>query len=137
MRSRLGEARVARLATSGPGGRPHVLPVCFVLAGEALYWAVDHKPKSGRPLRRLLNLAQNPAVELVVDHYSDDWNELWWVRVAGDAELAGPGPEAEGALDLLAAKYPQYRDRRPPGPVVRVRIHRWSAWSGSTASRPD
>lgn len=137
MRRRLGEARVARLATSGPGGRPHVMPVCFVLDGGSLYWAVDHKPKSGRPLRRLQNIANNPAVELVADHYSDRWDELWWVRVAGEADLLEPGPEAERALDLLAAKYPQYRTQRPRGPVVRVKVRRWSAWSGSPAVGPE
>ena len=131
MRRRLAEARVARLATSGAGGRPQVVPVCFVLEDEAVYWAVDHKPKSGRPLRRLGNIAHNPAVELVVDHYSERWDELWWVRVAGDAAVLGPGAEGEHALDLLSVKYPQYQERRPGGPVVRVRVRRWSAWSGA------
>ena len=131
MRRRLAEARVARLATSGPGGRPHVVPVCFVLDGNAVYWAIDHKPKSGRPLRRLENIALNPAVELVVDHYSERWDELWWVRVAGDADLLGPGPEGERALDLLSAKYAQYQERRPGGPVVRVRVRQWTAWDGA------
>jgi PPOX class probable F420-dependent enzyme len=131
MRRRLAKARVARLATSGAGGRPHVVPVCFVLEDETVYWAVDHKPKSGRPLRRLGNIAHNPAVELVVDHYSERWDELWWVRVAGDAAVLGPGAEGEHALDLLSVKYPQYQEQRPGGPVVRVRVRRWSAWDGT------
>jgi len=130
-RRRLSEARVGRLATVGATGEPHVVPVCFVLDGDAVYWAVDHKPKATRRLRRLANIAANPVAELVVDQYSEDWTELWWVRVGAAAAVLEPGAETEHALDLLSAKYEQYRDRRPEGPVVRLTPRRWSAWSGT------
>src|SRR5947209_988633 len=83
MRQRMREARVGRLATVTGEGRPHVVPCCFVLAGDAavVYSAVDGKPKSTLQLRRLANIRANPYASLLVDHYADDWSALWWVRV--------------------------------------------------------
>jgi len=130
MRRRVAEARVGRLATVTPEARPHLVPVCFVLAEDDLYWAVDQKPKASRDLARLRNLAVNAFAELLVDSYEEDWTRLWWVRAACTTTVLESGPEAERALDLLAAKYPQYRARRPAGPVVRMRVLRWSGWSG-------
>ena len=132
--ARLAEARVGRLATVDPAGRPHVVPVGFVLDGRVLYWAVDHKPKASRHLRRLDNLAANPSAELVVDHYQEDWTGLWWVRVRMDARVLPEGEEAERALDALVTKYPQYRGRRPEGPVVRMDVRSWTAWSAAEGS---
>lgn len=128
----LAEARVGRLATVDAAGDPHVVPVCFVLDGETIYWTVDHKPKASLQLRRLDNLEANPVAQLVVDHYTEDWAELWWVRVSADAEVLSPGAEAEHALDLLAAKYGQYRERRPDGPVVRLKVRSWSGWAAAS-----
>jgi PPOX class probable F420-dependent enzyme len=127
----LAEARVGRLATVDAAGNPHVVPVCFVLDGETVYWAVDHKPKASPRLRRLANLKANPVAQLVVDHYAEDWAELWWVRVSAAAEVLPPGAETERALDLLAAKYEQYRELRPDGPVVRLKVSRWSGWAAA------
>lgn len=129
MRRRVAAARVGRLATVAPDGRPRVRPVTFALVGADLFTAVDDvKRKSGAPLRRLAEVAATGWAELVVDHYEDDWRRLWWVRVAGPAEVfdANAVPDA---IDALAAKYPQYAERRPPGPVIRVRGERWSGWS--------
>jgi PPOX class probable F420-dependent enzyme len=130
MRRRLGEARVGMLATAGPDGAPHLVPICFALEGEIVYWAVDFKPKAGPDLKRLRNLAANPRAALLVDHQEEDWDRLWWVRADCSAALVEQGEEAERAISLLAAKYPQYARRRPGGPVVRMRIERWSGWSG-------
>jgi PPOX class probable F420-dependent enzyme len=135
MRRRVDEARVGRLATVTPEGAPHVVPCCYVLAGETVYSAVDGKPKSTLALRRLANVMAHPATSLLVDHYDDDWSALWWVRLDGSARLldatVDPAAAAEQAraLDLLAAKYPQYRERRPPGPVLALDVDRWRAWS--------
>ena len=120
--------RVARLATVGADGRPHVVPICFALDGDTLYTAVDEKPKSTRRLRRLTNIEANPEVEVVVDHWDEDWSRLWWVRLAGTARVV----EHEArALELLQAKYPQYRDAPPAGPFVVVAVDsrsEWRAW---------
>ncbi|HKF75790.1 MAG TPA: TIGR03668 family PPOX class F420-dependent oxidoreductase [Candidatus Dormibacteraeota bacterium] len=131
MRRRVTDARVARLATVRPGGGPHLVPFCYVLDGDTVYSAVDRKPKRTLDLRRLVNAAAEPRVSVLVDHYEDDWSRLWWVRLDGRARRLSPGPEAGRALDALAAKYPQYRAARPPGPVLRIDVERWTAWAAA------
>jgi PPOX class probable F420-dependent enzyme len=121
-------ARVARLATADAAGKPHLVPICFVLAGETLYSAVDSKPKRSPRLKRLENVRANPRVEVLVDHYEDDWSRLWWVRLQGLARVLTEGEERERALQLLAEKYPQYRDEPPPGPVLAIDVDGWKAW---------
>ena len=120
-------ARVARLATVDRNGRPHVVPICFVLDGETLYTAVDEKPKRTRRLKRLENIEANPQVEVLVDHYEDDWSKLWWVRLRGRARIV----EDPRAVDLLVAKYPQYAERRPEGPVIAIDIEERIEWTSS------
>jgi PPOX class probable F420-dependent enzyme len=129
-RRRFATARVARLASADASGRPHLVPVVFALAGDCIYSAVDAKPKRSASLRRLANVAENPAVALLVDHYEEDWSALWWARADGVARLVDAGAEeGAGALALLAARYPQYREQPPPGPVLAVDVRRFSGWS--------
>jgi len=118
---------VARLATVGREGRPHVVPICFAIEGDMLYTAVDDKPKRTRRLRRLENIEADPRVEVLIDHYEDDWSRLWWVRLRGTARIV----DDPRALQLLAAKYPQYRERPPAGPVIAVSIEERSEWTSS------
>ena len=130
-RERFAAARVARLATADAAGRPHLVPMVFVLAGETIYSAVDAKPKRTDRLRRLANAAVNPHVALLADHYDDaDWTALWWVRADGVARVLAPeDEEAVRAVDRLVARYAQYREARPHGPVLAVDVERWSGWS--------
>ena len=132
-RARFVSAPVARLATVAADGRPHLVPVVFALDGDTLYTAVDDvKPKATTRLKRLANIAANPAVALLVDHYDDDWTALWWVRVDGTARLVDPGePEAARARALLAERYPQYRVAPPPGVAIAVAVERWSGWAAT------
>jgi PPOX class probable F420-dependent enzyme len=127
-RRRLAEARVARLATVSESGAPHLVPVVFALDGDTVYFAVDAKPKRTPHLQRLRNIAANPAVSLLADHYEEDWTRLWWVRVDGTAREVDDAAQTAHALDLLAHKYPQYRDARPPGPVVAISIESMTGW---------
>ncbi|HKN99113.1 MAG TPA: TIGR03668 family PPOX class F420-dependent oxidoreductase [Pseudonocardiaceae bacterium] len=122
-------ARVARLATVDATGRPHLVPVVFAVDGETVVLAIDHKPKARRDVRRLANIAANPAVSLLVDHYDDDWSALWWVRADGDATVVDDPAAMAGPIDLLVAKYPQYQRTRPAGPVILVRVHTWRGWA--------
>src|SRR6185295_2161566 len=73
-------ARVAHLATVGPGGRPHLVPCTFALVDDHIVSVVDEKPKSTKALRRLSNIRNDPRVSMLVDRYDEDWRRLWWVR---------------------------------------------------------
>src|SRR5690606_9353917 len=113
---------VARLATVGEDARPHLVPVTFAVHRGSVYTAVDHKPKTTRDLRRLANTRANPRVALLADHYEDDWDRLWWVRVDGHAAVVDDPAKTEEPVRLLTERYPQYRDRPPEGPVIAVTI---------------
>ena len=128
MRARVSGARVARLATASGEGRPHLVPICFALRGGTIYSAVDAKPKSTWSLRRLANVRARPEVAVLVDHYDDDWSRLWWVRVDGRGRVLESGPERDQALELLAAKYDQYRAQPPAGPVLAIDATGWRGW---------
>ena len=129
MRERFAAAAIARLATADSEGRPHIVPIVFVLVGDTIYFAVDQKPKRTRDLKRLRNIAMNPAVAVLVDHYEEDWTALWWVRGDGSARVLDPGPDTDRAMQLLARRHRQYRSQPPPGPAVAIAVHRWSGWS--------
>jgi PPOX class probable F420-dependent enzyme len=127
--SRPEEARVARLATVGRDGRPHVVPICFVLDGDTLYTAVDDKPKRTRQLQRLRDIEANPHVEVLIDYYDEDWSQLWWIKLRGKARVVD---RDERAAELLSAKYPQYRERPPAGPFVVIEIEARLEWLASS-----
>ena len=125
-------SRVARLATTNTGLGVDVVPIVFaLLPGDRLVSIVDQKPKSTTRLRRLDNIRANPAVTVLVDHYEDDWERLWWVRVRGTASVVVDGPEFDEALAALVARYPQYVEAPPPGPVVSVAVEDWTGWKAS------
>ena len=127
-RRRFAAAEVARLATVDAGGRPHLVPIVFAVAGETIYSVVDAKPKRATRLQRLRNVRANPGVSALVDHYEeDDWEALWWVRADGLARvLELSEPEAGAAVALLAERHPQ---QRAAGPVLAIDVERWSGWS--------
>lgn len=129
MRQRAATSRDAHLATADAEGRPHLVPIGFVIEGETVYFAVDSKPKQTVKLKRLRNIAVNPAVAVLFDEYDEDWSRLWWVRIDGTAHLVGDHELAEHAVDLLTEKYPQYGSHRPAGPVVAISIDRITGWS--------
>jgi PPOX class probable F420-dependent enzyme len=131
-RARVAASQVARLATVRPDGRPHLVPIVYALDGDTLYSAVDAKPKRSRALQRLENVRAHPEVAVLVDHYEDNWDELWWVRLDGAARVLEEGAEADRAIELLCAKYPQYRDAPPRPPVLAIDVVRWSGWTSSS-----
>ncbi len=131
MRRRINEVMVARLATISPDGRPHIVPITFAPDDDAFYFAIDFKPKKTADLQRLRNIEANPAVSVLVDHYEHDWTTLWWVRVDGSARIVIDGAQFERGMELLTARYAQYRSERPAGPVVAIAIERMTGWSAS------
>jgi len=131
IRRRVTDARVAILATVASDGHPHLVPMTFVISGDALYSAVDHKPKTTRALKRLANIRRDPRATVLVHSYEEDWTKLWWCRLRGIAEVLDNGADADRARDLLAAKYEQYRERLPSGPVIATIVDEWMGWSAS------
>ena len=128
-RRRVTDARVARLATTRPDGRPHVVPITFASSGETIVTAVDQKPKTTRRLQRLENIAAQPAASVLVDHYDDDWSQLWWVRADGMAHVVTEGREWQEWVGVLTEKYAQYRSEMPRGPLIVLSVARWTTWA--------
>ena len=133
----LAEARVGHLATSDRQGQPHVIPVCFALHEGNLYSVLDQKPKRAplTRLRRVRNILANPTAALIVDHYQEDWQGLWYILVWGPASLLIEGDESEderaAAVDVLQRKYRQYREMDiADNPVVKLTPERVAAWGG-------
>ena len=126
------QSPVAMLATVGPDGAPHVVPVVFAVNTDreqpVVYTAVDAKRKSTKRLQRLTNIEANPRVSMLVDNYDEDWTKLWWVRADGVAEIHHSGDEMASGYALLRRKYVQYQRLALDGPVVTVTVARWSAW---------
>jgi PPOX class probable F420-dependent enzyme len=134
-RRRFAAVAVARLATVSPGGRPHLVPVTFAVDGDLIYSAVDAKPKTTTRLARLRNIAAEPRVAMLADHYEPDWDLLWWARADGSATVLAGAAEMAGPVALLARRYPQYRAAPPRGPVIAVRVERWTGWAASAGQR--
>jgi PPOX class probable F420-dependent enzyme len=130
-RDRFAAAEVARLATVDRAGHPHLVPICFALDGGTVYSAVDAKPKTSPDLKRLRNIAGHHHVTLLVDHYEDDWSNVWWVRLDGTAIVHDTGTEAhDRGRQLLAAKYAQYAQAPDLlGRMVVVKATKWTSWA--------
>jgi PPOX class probable F420-dependent enzyme len=131
---RLHEAPVGRMATVRPDGTPHVVPFvfAFITADDGsihLYWMVDDKPKRTPALRRIANLRSNPAVEVLVDRYDDDWTVIWWVRARGTGRVVSSVQERSIALEALAGKYPQYGSANPAGEIIAIDVETVAGWS--------
>lgn len=135
MRALVAAAPSARLGTIAADGRAHLVPIVFALLGETIVTAVDHKPKRTRALARLANLRRDPRATVLVDHYHDDWSALWWVRIDGAAAVLEGADERAVAIEGLAAKYAQYRERPPDGPVISIVAARWTGWCASPLTR--
>jgi len=123
--------RIGHLATADRGAVPHVVPVCFSLSDDVVYITIDRKPKQGggRPLKRLSNVADNPRVAIVFDHYDEDWRRLAWVMLHGRAEILSAGVEHDLAQTILRARYPQLAVMQIEQlPVIAIRIERVASW---------
>jgi PPOX class probable F420-dependent enzyme len=132
-RARFTGSAVARLATAGSDGQPHLVPCTFAVDGRGhVVIGIDNKPKASGNLRRLRNIAENPRVSLLADHYADDWARLWWARADGTAAIERSGEEHAAHWALLRGKYPQYAGQVLEGPVIVVAVESWSGWAFGT-----
>ena len=135
VRATLESARHGYLSTASAEADPHLQPVVFQVVADSIYIAIDEKPKTTLRLRRLTNIESNPKFALLVDHYDDDWNQLWWILLRGPAEALWPSEweqeEASTAIAALRGKYQQYEsmglEERPLLKLTPDRVTRWSA----------
>ena len=133
-RARVLNSRVGYLATADAAGVPHIVPITFVVDADRIITAIDGKPKRGTRLRRLDNIAANPAVSLLVESYDDDWSRLWWARADGVAAVLTNEEARAGVVELLRARYPQYTTVSIDGPVIVIEVRRWSGWTAGNMS---
>ena len=126
----LEDQRVARLATVDEQGRPHIVPIVFVYADGVLYTPIDLKPKAApERLRRVRNIHSNPQVQVLIDHYDEDWQRLGYVQLRGRAGMIQRGAEYDRAIRLLEEKYPQYQELPLEGrPVIKISVERTVTW---------
>jgi PPOX class probable F420-dependent enzyme len=135
----LAAGRVGRLGFSDADGHPRVLPITYAVVEGAVWSVIDQKPKRAGEPARVRWLRERPSAALVVDHYADDWEELAWVQVLGRVSVMATDEGSEGvdslagALETLTAKYPQYEAAPPPGPLLRLDVHRALCWRAGDA----
>jgi PPOX class probable F420-dependent enzyme len=125
--------RVGRLGTADATGQPLVVPICYAFDGESIFSAIDAKPKMAdvERLKRIRNIRENAKVSLVIDRYEEDWTQLRYVIIQGEAKLLTGGADFSRGVDLLLAKYPQYRDMglaREAGLMIKVTPARVTDW---------
>jgi PPOX class probable F420-dependent enzyme len=120
-------ARVGRLGLLDQEGAPRVLPVTFANAEGLIWSAIDQKPKRVKEPARVRFLQRDPRAALTVDRYSDKWEELAWVQVLGRVAIVEVAEGAAG-MKALSAKYEQYREEAPPGPLLALEPLRYLWW---------
>lgn len=128
-RARFAASPVAVLGTVTGSGRAHLVPVTFAVRGDVVYSAVDAKPKRTAELKRLRNIAAEPRVCLLADHYDADWTRLWWVRADGRARVADFAQAPAGLLADLCDRYPWYARNPPAGALIEVAVDTWTGWA--------
>ena len=133
----LQEARHGVLATIARDGQPRLVPFVFAtLTGRSksvvLYSALDEKPKSvsdPRELARVRDIRERPRVTVLVERWSEDWSQLAWLRLEGDASLLDSGDEHAHAVALLRRRYTQYTGHNlEMRPVIRIKVTRGVSW---------
>lgn len=142
--ARVQAARHGVLSTVHADRGVDAVPVVYAVVDRLIIMPVDTvKPKRHLRLGRLANLRRDPRCVLLVEHYTDDWSQLWWVRIHAAASLPAPSqPEtatpAAVWLDALAERYPQYRSPETVAATVVLRptaVTGWAAHSAGGESR--
>jgi len=103
----LGEERILQVATIGPDGWPHLVPMWYVLEGERVVF------RSFTRSQKITNLQRDPRLTVVVER-GDAYAELQGVMIKGRARLEGDPGYVLDLYGRMAAKYPMIGD----APVV-------------------
>lgn len=87
------------VATIGPTGEPHVVPLWFVWLGEAVYVSTNRDSRTWR------NASADPRVALTID-LGRAWVEIAGIEIAGRAELLpAEHPEMRQPISAWHEKY--------------------------------
>lgn len=69
-------------------------------------------------------------MSLLVEHYDEAWEQLWWVRADGTGLVIEDGPEREMSIWLLRAKYSQYEAWTTPfGAATVITVEKLTSWT--------
>ncbi|MDQ1377689.1 MAG: hypothetical protein QOE15_1862 [Acidimicrobiaceae bacterium] len=88
------------------------------------------KPKRSARLQRLANIEGDARCVLLVDHYEDDWSQLWWVRLHAMATAWAGSPPGD-VIEALSGRYPQYRSLGALVGIITLQPTGLSGWSAS------
>jgi PPOX class probable F420-dependent enzyme len=88
--------RTAILATAGPDGRPHAVPVCFVLEDDDVLVLTNEASAKGQAMRR------DPRVTLVVD---DETPPFAFVMIEGTADLSRDPDDIDRVAPRIGERY--------------------------------
>lgn len=126
---------VGVLSTYGKGSI-HSVPIVFVVVGNEIFSPVDGKPKSGKTLQRVMDLKRDPRFTLLVQHYEDDWRNLWWLRCTGEASVISTEELDDSRLGRIVAalreKYVQYDETAvldDSRQMLRLAVRDTRAWA--------
>jgi nitroimidazol reductase NimA-like FMN-containing flavoprotein (pyridoxamine 5'-phosphate oxidase superfamily) len=119
----LAEARVCRVASVGPDGRPHASPFCHAYDRRRRTVYITTEP-TGRTAR---NLRANPAAALTCDDYRERWERLRGIVVQARAREVTDPAELARARRLLRRKYRQYREYELDY-IVALDVERATSW---------
>ncbi|MEW6059266.1 MAG: pyridoxamine 5'-phosphate oxidase family protein [Actinomycetota bacterium] len=98
-RRMFGGLPVANVATVGPGGTPHVVPLWFVWTEDAIYVSTR------QPSRTWSNANADRSVSLAID-LGRSWVEIAGIVVEGSAEpLAADHPSMRKPISAWHEKY--------------------------------
>ena len=134
-RELIASARVGRLGLLDEHDLPRVLPITFAVWEDAVWSAIDQKPKRAAEPARVRRLRRRPVAALLVDRYDDDWARLAWVELRGTVSVLEIA-QAPAALEALESKYVQYRDETPPGPLLHLAVENVALWRASEEDAP-
>ena len=117
----------------------HAVPIVFVNCNGYIWSPIDGKPKTRGAtnrtrLQRLENLERDSRFSLLIQNYQENWADLWWIRLTGNASVVGRDDidDWETLEQALLAKYPQYAstpllsaDRQ----LLKMGWHEVTAWA--------
>lgn len=129
------DRRVGHLATIDSNGQPHAVPIVYAFDGQRLFTPIDEKPKKvgAYRLQRVRNIQVDSRVAVIIDRYSEDWNQLVWVQIKGEAQIITTGRRYDSGVQLLTSKYLQYRAMPLAGrPLIVVFPKKVTSWRGQT-----